>query len=312
MILLFLLLNWAPFIQNEVSVRENRDEISISIDGKRVLQYRKSIYSAPEGQSPLYGRSGFIHPLRSPQGFTFSRIQPADHYHHYGLWNPWTHTLIDGDTVDFWNLDKGQATVRYRKTLEKSRAGFKVLQEHVVFGPDGEEVVLNEELEVIVAKSEDRYIIDHNSTYSCPGSDDFQILAYRYQGFGFRAVASWNQKNVRLLTSGEEPFETANFSRGNWVLVEGPNETNGRSGLLFMGSPENHNSPQLFRIWPPGSNGGVENIFINFNPAYEKDWLMQSGNEYSLNYRIVAYDGVLSPEEAEDYWTEYKKMIVVR
>ena len=79
----------------------------------------------------------------------------------------------------------------------------------------------------------------------------------------------------------------------------------GVSGLLFIGSPANHNSPQLFRIWPPGSNGGVENIFINFNPAFEKDWLIKSNQEYQLRYRIVAYDGNLSKEEALDYWSAY-------
>jgi hypothetical protein len=29
------------------------------------------------------------------------RVQAPDHSHHYGLWNPWTKVLFEGDTVDF-------------------------------------------------------------------------------------------------------------------------------------------------------------------------------------------------------------------
>ena len=72
----------------------------------------------PEGIDPLYKRSAYIHPLWSPGGEVLTRIQPPDHYHHYGIWNPWTHTHFDTMKVDFWNLAEGQGTVRFAEYLE--------------------------------------------------------------------------------------------------------------------------------------------------------------------------------------------------
>src|SRR5690606_5760469 len=70
-----------------------------------------------------YQRSGFIHPVRTLKGEQLTRIQPADHYHHYGIWNPWTQTVFRGDTVDFWNLRKKEGTVRFARILDHEVEG---------------------------------------------------------------------------------------------------------------------------------------------------------------------------------------------
>src|SRR5690606_7828692 len=102
----------------------------------------------PEAVDKVYKRSGFIHPLWSPSGKQLTRIHPPDHYHHYGLWNPWTRVEYKGEVVDFWNLAEEQGTVRFGHliTRENGRVygGYKVIQEHVVFGKDGNEVALTE------------------------------------------------------------------------------------------------------------------------------------------------------------------------
>ena len=73
---------------------------------------------APEGTNTLYRRKGaFIHPLYSPAGKILTSIQPDDHYHHYGIWNPWTRVVVEGRTVDFWNLAEGQGTVSHSGIL---------------------------------------------------------------------------------------------------------------------------------------------------------------------------------------------------
>ena len=95
-----------------------------------ILSYHHAVHPVPEGVNPIFERSGFIHPLYTPDGLMVTRIQPPDHYHHYGIWNPWTVTQIEGRQVDFWNLGEKQGTVRFAGVLSTVSgpvyAGFKV------------------------------------------------------------------------------------------------------------------------------------------------------------------------------------------
>ena len=53
-------------------------------DGQSLIGYRYKMKLPPNGVNNLYQKSGYIHPVLSPKGDTLSRIQPPDHYHHYG------------------------------------------------------------------------------------------------------------------------------------------------------------------------------------------------------------------------------------
>ncbi|MDA3821597.1 MAG: PmoA family protein, partial [Bacteroidales bacterium] len=106
-----------------LSDNEEEDVIEYSIDSDEIrfykndqdfFRYRRSELLPPEGVDMKYKRSGYIHPLVSPGGEVLTRIQPPDHYHHYGIWNPWTKTHINGREIDYWNLGKGQGTVRHK------------------------------------------------------------------------------------------------------------------------------------------------------------------------------------------------------
>ncbi len=91
--------------------------LTINSRNKNVLRYNHKTIYPPAGVDTAYKRSGFIHPLWSPRGQELSRINAPDHYHHWGLWNPWTHVLFENDTVDFWNLAKKEGTVRFANFL---------------------------------------------------------------------------------------------------------------------------------------------------------------------------------------------------
>ena len=95
------------------------DETTITLRHKNnpILSYYHAVHPVPEGVDPIFRRSGFIHPLYTPDGLVVTSIQPRDHYHHYGIWNPWTVTQIEGREVDFWNLAKGQGTVRFASLI---------------------------------------------------------------------------------------------------------------------------------------------------------------------------------------------------
>lgn len=275
-----------------------------------VLSYQHALHKAPEGASELYVRSAFIHPLFSPAGAILTRINPPDHLHHMGLWNPWTKTEFEGRTIDFWNLNKGQGTVRFNSFVSKTNgdvfAGFQALQDHVdLSAADGEKKALSEMLEVRVWNiGEDVWMIDYCSTLSCATNEPFLIKKYRYQGFGFRATALWDDGNCRLITSQGKDKSNANATRARWCDVAGPTET-GNSGILFMTNPANYNYPEQLRIWPVGSNNGKENVFFNFNPAQDRDLLIEPNKTYKLQYRMFVYDGFIAGDFREQLWHDY-------
>ena len=101
--------------KNAIEIIKTNKHLDIQIRTDKVLRYNHALMPPPEGQDPLYTRSGFIHPLWSPAGAVLTNIHPKDHYHHLGVWMPWTMATFEGRDIDFWNLKKGNATVRFVK-----------------------------------------------------------------------------------------------------------------------------------------------------------------------------------------------------
>ncbi|MEM6320905.1 MAG: ThuA domain-containing protein [Bacteroidota bacterium] len=305
-----------PSSSDELFVKAERDDEAITFrqNGNNLLRYQFAEEAAPEGTTPLYRRGGFIHPLWSPKGEVLTRIQPPDHYHHYGIWNPWTNTTFEGRNLDFWNLYKGQGTVKVvGRPMYHSGPVFGQLttrHEHVDLtapDPSGFKVALDEEWKVTVWNSggtDAPRLIDFQTTLQCATDSIFTINAYRYQGFSFRATEKWDDKTAHLLTSQGKDKSNGNATRARWCNANGVSNF-GTSGVLFMTHPQNHNFPEQLRIWPTGANGGKENVYFNFNPTQEQDWVLQPGQSYTLSYRMLVYDGKISPERMEQYWQDY-------
>lgn len=300
--------------KNTIRVTDNGENLTLTISDKNVLSYRHALKNPPEGVSEFYSRNGYIHPLWSPSGEVITRIQPPDHYHHYGIWNPWTRTDFEGREVDFWNLADGEGTVRHEETLQTTSGdvygGFETFLKHVdLSAPSGEKVALHEKWEVIAWNADPEnniWLIDFVSTLNPASESPFTIKAYRYQGFSLRATEKWNDDTAALLTSKGFDKSNGNATRARWIDVNGVSDVEqGRSGVLFMTNPSNHDFPELLRLWPVDANGGEENVYINFNPAQDQDWTLQPGQSYSLKYRMMVYDGEIDIETAERYWSSY-------
>ncbi|MEX0778171.1 MAG: ThuA domain-containing protein [Balneolales bacterium] len=297
-----------------VNVSDDGKGLSLRIGEKSVLDYRYAPKGVPDGVPEIFSRGGYIHPIKSPEGEVLSRIQPSDHYHHYGIWNPWTRTEFEGREVDFWNLMKGEGTVRAEQVIEKNSGniygGFKALHNHIDFTtPDGEKTALNEQWEVKAwnADPDDKvWLIDFVSTLNPATEEPLVIKEYRYQGFSLRATEKWNDDNATLFTSEGYDKSNANATRARWIDVNGVSGAeSGTSGILFMTNPANYNFPEQLRIWPVGANQGKENVYINFNPAQDRDWILQPGKSYTLKYRMLVYDGKMNEELANQYWNNY-------
>lgn len=302
-----------PFFAAHMRMEKKDGALSVFADKKPVLSYQIETVNPPKGVNPLFKRSAFIHPVVSPGGEVLTRIQAPDHYHHYGIWNPWTLTFIGKREVDFWNLYKGQGTVRFAGMASQVEgpvyAGFKSLQEHVDFGaPGGDAVAMNELFEVKVWNvNPQRYMLDYSSTLNTPLDSGILLAAYRYGGgIGFRATEKWTRDNSTVLTSEGKDRKTADGSNARWCLVEGESATKeGRSGILFLSFPANRMHPEPMRVWPEDANEGRGDMYFEFCPTRHKDWKIERGNDYTLKYRLVVFDGKMSPEEAESYWQAF-------
>lgn len=287
--------------------------LNLSSGDKPILSYQIETVNPPKGVSPLYKRSAFIHPVTSPGGEVLTRIQAPDHYHHYGIWNPWTLTFIGKREVDFWNLMKGEGTVRFAGMLSQVEGpvytGFKSLQEHIDFGAvGGDAVAMNELFDVRVWNlNNQRYMFDYVSTLNTPLDSGILLAAYRYGGgIGFRATEKWTKDNSSVLTSEGKTRIDADGSNARWCIVEGESATKeGRSGILFLSYPANRMHPEPMRVWPIDANGGRGDMYFEFCPIRHKDWRIDKGNDYTLRYRLVIFDGKMTPEEAENYWQAF-------
>ncbi len=287
---------------------------------QNLLRYWFATVNPPAGVDSHFRRSGFIHPLWTPHGQALTRIQPPDHRHHYGIWNPWTHVLFENDTVDFWNLGSKKGFVRFSKFVSIDNgpvyAEFKALHEHVVLKKDGsEKVAINELQTVRVYRPEDHsdyYYVDITSQLNCATQSPVLLLAYRYGGLGWRATEVWNKENSQVLTSEGKDRKTADGSKARWCIVEGALDSlaggtyGDYGGAVMLSYPSNYNHPEPLRIWPDNSNNRGD-LFANFDPTKDRDWLLEPGKTYTLRYRLVVFNGKFSKEQAESAWQYFAR-----
>lgn len=108
-----------------------------------------------------------------------------------------------------------------------------------------------------------------------------------------------------MLTSEGKDRKTADGSNARWCIVEGESTTSaGRSGILIMSFPANRLHPELMRVWPEDMNGRGD-VCFEFCPIRHKDWQLEKGNDYTLRYRLIIFDGKMTTELAENYWQAF-------
>jgi hypothetical protein len=305
---IYELVQGKPMQSETVKASMNDGALVIHSGDKNLLQYYFKTVYPPEGVDTAFKRSGFIHPLWSPHGQILTRIQPPDHYHHYGIWNPWTHVEYEGDTVDFWNINSKQGTVRFANFVSIENGSvfseFGALHEHVVFRKAGKEKVAMNELHNVRIyapdKDHDSYIVDFNFLMNCADDSPVKLLEYRYAGLGWRTTEKWDNKNSMVLTSEGKTRKDADGSKARWCIVQGEID-NDYAGVVMMSFPTNYNFPEPLRIWPEDQyNRG--DMFANFCPTKDMDWVLNPRKNYALRYRFLVFNGRFDKEKAESAW----------
>ena len=300
--------------KSSMTLTEDGGRLNVNKNNQQLLAYQFGEMPAPEGVDKAYARSGFIHPLNTPKGQRLTRIQPKDHYHHYGLWNPWTHVLFEGDTIDFWNLNKKQATVRFANFLKQEEgpiyANYSALHEHLVLKRENDKVALNEVQNIRVYQgNQDYYLLDFSLDMSHASKSPFHILEYRYAGFGWRTTEEWGDHNSLVLSSEGKTRKDADGSTAKWCIVQGE-LGDSYGGAIMMSHPGNYNHPEPLRIWPEGQYDRGD-MFANFAPTKNMDWVLNSGKMYNLKYRMLVFNGKMSAQKAEAAWQAFANPIKI-
>ena len=301
---------------NKMTATMDSKAVLLKKNGKDVLKYNFAINQSPEGVDPIFNRGGYIHPAYTPSGFVLTNIQPADHRHHYGIWNPWTKLMYDGQVYDCWNLIERQGTVRPEavEALYEGDvfAGFNASLNHVVFTDAGERTAMREIWKVKVYNVGDGYLWDFESELT-PGEKPVTLKEYRYAGLGFRANAVWTKDNVEMMSSEGKTRQQIDNTTGRWMYANGgTGEGNNVAGLLYMCHPDDYNYPEPIRIWNEQQNGGRGDVYMNFVPTKNKDWKLKAKKTYTLKYRFYAYDGMMTPTRAEKIWRDFGEPPIVK
>jgi len=125
-------------------VKDRAGNLILKMNNKDVLKYNTAPPSLPGGVDSVYLRNGFIHPAWSPAGNILTNLCPIDHWHHLGIWNPWTMVEYDGRIYDLWNIGDKQGTVRF-DSLYHTAAGslytaVLARHRHVIYEPQKEQL----------------------------------------------------------------------------------------------------------------------------------------------------------------------------
>lgn len=294
-------------------VRETSGSIELLVGDHSILTYHKAIVPPPQEADPSYARSGFIHPVRSPSGAPVTGIHPGDHYHHLGLWHAWVKCVVDGESVDFWNLKLKTGRIRYTKTLSVSTgndfAGFTVKQEHLVFpgNREKERVILEEVFSVTARVVDGAYEIDYETVQTNVSDSTLELPAYRYGGpIAYRAPHHWDKTNSDYLSSEGKKRNDGHTTRSKWIAMWGARASGqGHDTLTILCHRDNHDFPQRMRVWPETSNNGA--IFFNYVPIQEFDWKITPGQVSTMRYRLVVQEGKPDPADLNRRWNRFTR-----
>jgi hypothetical protein len=300
---------------NTQTIENGKGNLVLEKNHKNVLQYNASVVLPPPGADLAYKRSGFVHPLYAPNGAILTEIQPADHLHHYGIWNPWTKTTFMGEEIDFWNLIKKQGTVRHARVLRTLEgpvfAEMEFLHNHVAWPESTRQTLAMAERHIIRSFNHTQDIFVVEFEFHLSPKEKITLEEYRYGGFVFRGNAGWTNATSDFITSEGLDRDQADGQRARWCIVSGETPK-GKAGVLFMGNPSNFNHPEPLRVWPSNGNGGRGDVFINLSPTRNTSWQLLPDQTYTLQYRLIVFAGEMDTEKAQQFWNDYANPMVVK
>ncbi len=312
-----------PSISPGVTLTQNEESLEISVGDKPVLNYYTAVQEPPAGSPEYYRKSGFIHPVYSPNGEILSNDFPKDHMHQHGVFLAMVNTTFQGEKVDFWNQQRETGTITHIEVIDTTSgpvyAGFTCRLQHLDLTQDTV-AALDEVWQVNVYHSTEPFIWDITSTLTCSGSDTLFMNEYHYGGMAFRGTEQWfdpayqanEDSMVNYLGPGQGGFMTSegktrvdgNHSRPTWVDMHGKVDGN-MAGVCIMDHPNNYRFPQPVRIHPTMP-------YFCFAPMVLGAFELVPEEIYRSSYRFLVHQGSPDTSQIQMQYQAYSKMPEVK
>lgn len=299
------------------SLRVARTDATLTVlSGERpILVYNLESPRAPEGIDKIYERSGFLHPVYTPDGEVLTAAFPVDHPHQHGIFSAWVKTKYDGKDVDFWNLAGRTAYVAHERVesvfQDGTRAGFVVQLLHRLRS-DPPVDVLREEWKLTVQPTDGTYFcFDLETTQKALTDKPLVVEKYHYGGMAFRGPVDWllpgdeARKRVPAL-SGEGPAFlnslgndriAGNHAHARWVALSGT--LRGRpGGIIILDHADNFRAPQAARLHPTKP-------YFCLAPCVDGEFVIDKNHPYRARYRFLATGKAPDPAWLDAQWAAW-------
>jgi len=297
-----------------VRVRPGNDGLSLSADGKEVLNFRTDKDKVPRADIPsTILRAGYLHPVRSPSGAIVTGDYPSNHAHHHGIWTPFTKAVFQGRTTDFWNMQskKGEEQLRAvgRLWAGEVHGGFDAeLRMTDLSGPAPVDALIDRwsvKAYAIKGPAKPMHVFDLTTTQTCATNDPLELPEYHYGSFGLRGSEEWNGKEgARFLTSeGITDRKKGDGARARWCYLGGKTSA-GISGTAVLGFPDNFRFPMPLRLHP-------DMPYFSIVPQKLGAFSIQPGKPYVTRYRFVVTDGEPDAKLFDACWNSLAHPAVV-
>lgn len=278
--------------------------------GDIVMVWQGRPLESPKGGAKFAG-SAFLHELRTPSGFCWTAVQPADHLHHFGLWWPWKFVEVDGKRYNTWEVQEGQGAqvARSVKRLPDKDGvlGWELANEVVVREAGvPARVVIRERVGLALSWPEpDAQVLDLAIHQEAVGGA-VKIVDYRYSGFSWRGPLTWKSGNSVMTTSGGKGRDDANGTPARWVMVSGDTPKGKATVLLMSAAVDLAGVEEKLRVWDSKAEGG--NPFANFNPVQDVALPLDAAHPAvaKREYRVMAVDRALDAAAAEAAWRKWR------
>jgi len=304
--------------QAEFKVENQNGKIEISDHGKLVFGWQHQALGQALGGSK-FSASAFLHPVATPSGFDLTRIQPGDHWHHFGVWWPWKLIAVDGKKFNTWELQHGQGRHHAISAKVTSQSDDEVVldlvnQSDIKLESGEYSPMIKEQTTLRLSRLDKQaYVIDITIKQQPIAQKKIEIAQYRYSGFSWRGTGFWNKTNSQMLTSGGQNRDTANGQPARWALVHGDTsakDLHGKATMLILSAAsknkgQDKGTPERLRVWGSKANNGAP--FINFNPVVESSQALDAAHPgvSERKYRLIIADRAITAKEADALWLKW-------
>ncbi|MEZ6127952.1 MAG: DUF6807 family protein [Planctomycetaceae bacterium] len=298
-----------------LQLTETDATIAIGTGDRTIVVYNKQSPPVPAGIDAIYQRSGFLHPVTSPNGKVVTTTFPYDHPHQHGIFSAWVRTQWNERNIDFWNLAGSTGRVVHQRVVstfsDDATIGFEV------------DLVHRATQEPVVDILRERWKVDvkpTDGTFHCFDLETFQtaltdmpltVQKYHYGGMALRGPTRWLQGEVKEINPGKpearEPGEfindlgsdrkQGNHEKARWVALSGLQD--GRPvTITVLCHADNFRAPQSARLHPTKP-------YFCFSPCVDDDFVIDKQHPLHGRYRYLVTDDAPNAEWLNEQWKSW-------